>query len=129
MARDYKGTKWIKGIIKKLIGNVMYIIEMQNGISWKRQIDQIIEDKTEEKSNAIEELWEIKVDGNIESEEGITKDEEIKKKSSEDDKLEKEKIEDIGKEIEVVNRYPTRIRNPNFKYIYLCLIMFKYTML
>jgi len=44
LARNYNNNpkeKWSRGLIEKRIGNVMYIIRLDDGRHWKRHVDQI----------------------------------------------------------------------------------------
>ncbi|XP_050524610.1 uncharacterized protein K02A2.6-like [Daktulosphaira vitifoliae] len=41
LVRKYTGEKWTKGKIIKILGNVMYLVELPSGVTWKRHANQI----------------------------------------------------------------------------------------
>lgn len=73
MCRNYgQGDKWVKGVIVKKLSPVMYLIQMSNGILWKRYVNQLM-DRDIDKPSTNMELVELLDNNNkhkVESEVG-----------------------------------------------------------
>lgn len=53
LVRKFGGEKWTKPKIKKNVGNVIYLVELQSGVAWKRHTNHTKEIEFEDEENKI----------------------------------------------------------------------------
>ena len=46
------GAKWVPGVIKKQLGPLSFLVEVEKGILWKRHIDHLLNNETARKSTS-----------------------------------------------------------------------------
>ena len=99
MARNFRsGYKWVPGVIVECLGPLTYLVEIQEGLRWKRHIDHL---RDRESSTSTSDLESADADAFVTA-----------PFSDANAETEHDSTESISPTEPTVRRYPVRTRNP-----------------
>ena len=108
MAKNFRdGPKWVPGVISKILGPLSYLVQMEDGLMWRRHVDHIRDNSTS--SSHIPDVDYDPIP-NIPETVTSTTDNELNQS------LDTDQVETSPNLSTPTNRYPQRVRRPPIRY-------------
>ena len=117
MAKNYRhGPKWLPGVIVEQLGTLTFLVQIDNGMFWKRHVDQLrhrghsSKDKTEsETPYAYTESNDENLNESCEASNGAVSDTTTEARQN-------ETSTSATSSVVSARRYPDRVRRPPIRY-------------
>ena len=117
MAKNYRsGPKWLPGVIVEQLGTLTFLVQLDNGMFWKRHVDQLRGRDQSSSNNTDSEAAYASTDSN---DENTNEPSEISNGAVTDTTLETTQNETVTTTTSnsvPARRYPDRVRRPPKRY-------------